>query len=265
LSNAWRISLVLLVLVSGTLFFERYGLNAIRYGTPIPECNQVLDEERCMAFGPWKRNYDIYQSKLNGTLDAAPNLDIYHFTYDEWLKLLLWQFFYVLNGPIDNFSVGFPMPLPYYTGVTLLAAGTVLVVIFRRRVFRHPFLAGLLSVALFYVFVLWAQNYADFLRMHLATAIQARYIVLVLPVIMLALALGFSAALRKLPWAKAGLLAAVLLIMLTQGSGAMLFIARSTPLWLWEHPLVVQANETARNILTPIMIGTEVGPPKKDY
>lgn len=265
LSKPLRVGLVLLVLLSGGLFFERYGLNTIRYGTPVPECDQVLDIERCMAFGPWRRNYNIYQAKLNGTLEAAPHLDIYHFTYDEWLKLLLWQFFYTLNGPIDNFSVGFPYPLPYHMGVALVVVGAGLVLLYRQHVFRRPFMKGLIFVAVFYIFVLWAQNYSDFLRLHLATAIQARYIVLVLPVLLLALGLAYAAALRKLPQLKVVLAVGVITVLLTQGGGAMVFIMRSTPLWWWENATVVRVNETAQNVLRSIVIGTEAGPPKKNY
>lgn len=266
LSRAARIVLVLGVLLAGGMFFERYGLNTIRYGTPVPECDQVLDIGRCQAFGPWKRNYDIYQAKLNGTLEAAPKVDVYHFTVDEWLRLLTWQFFYTLNGPVDGFSVGLPLPLPYHMGMALLIIGTVLAVIFGRRIVRLPYMKGLLFVALFYIFVLWAQNLSDFMRMHLATAIQARYLVMVLPILYLALALAFAQLLRKLPAAKALLALGAMAVLLTQGGGIGVFIMRSTPLWWWEQPVVVRANETAQRLLRPIVINEDKPPiPRRQF
>ncbi len=265
LSKPLRAAVVLMVLIPGGLFFERYGLNTIRYSTPVPECDQVLDVERCMAFGPWRRNYNIYQSKLNGTLQPAKT-DIYHFTYDEWLKLLTWQFFYTLNGPVDNFSVGRPLPLPYFLGLAIVSVGAVLTVAFRRYIFRRPLMKGLIFVAVFYVFVLWAQNYSDFLRLHLATAIQARYIVIVLPILYLALALAYARALRSVRPVQAVLVIGVVSVFLTQGGGIGVFVMRSNELWWWQSGRVVRANETAQRILRPIVIGEHIQPvPKKSY
>lgn len=264
ISKNARWMLLLLLVLSSVLFLERYAGNVVRYGTPTPECDQVLDVERCMAFGPWRRNYNIYQSKLNGTLEAAPKLDVYHFTYDEWLKLLTWQFFYSLNGPIDGFSVGAPLPVPYYAGVGIATIGTLLVVIFYRYVFRRPYMRGLLFVACFYVFVLWAQNYADFLRLNIATAIQARYIVIVLPILYLALALAFARALWKLPAAKLMLGVLAIAAFMTQGGGIGVYIVRSNETWWWQSGRVIEANQAAKRLLIPLIIGDDQLPsPRK--
>lgn len=258
-SKTARVTAAVLVVASGVLFIERYGVNAVRYGTPVPECDQVLNVERCMAFGPWRRNYNIYQSKLAGTLDPVKS-DVYNFTYNEWLKLLVWQFFYTLNGPIDNFSVGAPLPVPYYGGVILASVGACLIVIFRRYVFRRPYMRGLVFVAVFYVFVLWAQNYSDFLRLGLATAIQARYIILVLPIFLLALALAYNQALRHVPAAKVVLAIAAVSALLTQGGGIGVFIMRSNESWWWQSGRVIQANQAAQRLLMPIVIGEDQTP-----
>lgn len=257
-----RIVTVLLLLVSTTLFVERYGVNIVRYGTPTPECDQVLSVERCMAFGPWKRNYDIYQAKLEGRLDPI-SVNPLLFFWDNWLIVLVWQFFYTLNGPIDGFSVGFPLPGAYYSGVAMASVGALLVLVFRRHVFRRPYMRGLVFVSLFYVFVLWAQNYSDFLRLNLATAIQARYIVLVLPVLLLGLALAYSRALRSLPSVKVALVLAVLAVFVTQGGGIGVYIMRSDPLWWWQSGRVIQVNQAAQRLLAPIVIGEDRKPVPK--
>lgn len=256
LSVVVRVGLVALVVVSGGLFFERYGVNTLRYGTPTPECDQVLNVDRCMAFGPWRRNYNIYQAKLENRLPPV-DTGIYHFTYDEWLSLLTWQFFYTLNGPVDNFSVGQPLPLPYRMSMILAIVGGVLVVIYRRSIFARPMMKGLAFVALFYVFVLWAQNYSDFLRLHLATAIQARYIVLVLPIMLLGIGLAYSRLLasKKLAPIKSLLAVGAITVLLTQGGGIGVFIVRSNALWWWENRTVVQVNQAAQKVLRPVMIG----------
>lgn len=250
LSRPLQIGLVLLVLVGGVLFAERYGVNAVRYGTPVPECDQVLDIDRCQAFGPWKRNYDIYQAKIEGRLTPLPpSLSFTYFAVDEWYKRIIWQFFYTLNGPIDGFSVGAPYLLPYYMGASLVLVGAVLAIVYWRHWARLPYLRGLLFVALAYALVLLLQNYLDFLRLHLATAIQARYLVLVLPIILLVLAVAYNAALRRLPAFKPVLVVVPLLVLLTQGGGAGVFIMRSNPTWWWQNDKVVRVNQAAQKVL----------------
>lgn len=265
LSKAARIGLVVLVLLAGVLFAERYGGNTVRYGTPIPECDQVLDVDRCWAFGPWRRNYQIYQSKLEGTLPPV-KVDVFHFTYDEWLKLITWQYFYTLDGPQGGFEVGQPTPWPYRLGLFLLSLGTVLTFVFRRHVFRRPLMRGLVFVAMFYVVVLWMQNLSDFFRLHLATAIQARYIVLVLPILLLALALAFAAALRRAPQAKAWMAVVVLAVFLTQGGGIAVYLLRSDPDWWRPHPGVVRVNQAAQDFTEWMVIDDRrTDAPKKSY
>lgn len=255
LSIALRIMLVALVVVSAALFIERYGVNTLRYGTPTPECDQVIDMERCEAFGPWRRNYDIYQAKIDGSLQPSPNSDFISFATHEWLGLLTWQFFYSLNGPTDGFSVGKPLPLPYRMSMVLAAVGIIGIITYWRSVFRRPLMKGLVFVALFYALVLLAQNYADFLRLSIATAIQARYIVLVLPVLFLALGLAYARVFRTLPYAKTVLATIAIAVMLTQGGGIGVFIVRSSPLWWWENSTVIQVNQAAQRVLRPIIIG----------
>lgn len=261
-----QVALALLLVVAGVLFFERYGINTIRYGTPVPACDQVLDEQRCMSFGPWKRDYDITIAKNNGTLTPVPpSTGPIYFTIDEWFKLLIWQFFYSLNGPVDGFAVGFPYPVLYFTAVTLLGLAGVATILSWRRVLRMSYVKGLLLVAFLYIAVLWLQNYSDFRQLHLATAIQARYIVLVLPILLLVLALGATAMLRKLPSIKAALVVLTCAVFVTQGGGIEVFILRSTPMWWWPNSVVVQANQTAQKLLDPMVIGWAVQAPKQNY
>lgn len=262
-----QVGLVLLVLVSGVLFVERYGVNTVRYGTPVPACDKVLDEQRCMAFGPWKRNYDINIAKQNGTLTPVPpSTGPVYFTIDEWGKLLYWQFFYALDGPTNGFVVGFPYPTPYFVAAVLLAIGTLAVLLYWRRVFDRPYIKGLTFVALFYIAILWLQNYSDFRQLHLATAIQARYIVPTLPILLLLLALGFRALLQKITLAKSPLAVLTLLVLLTQGAGISVYILRSNPSWWWPNASVVHANETAQKILSPLVINRNlVDAPKQNY
>lgn len=254
LGTAMKVMLVVLAIISAGLFLERYGLNALRYGTPVPECDQVLDINRCQAFGPWRRNYDIYQAKIEGRLEPAKT-DVYNFTYHEWLSLITWQFFYSLNGPADGFSIGLPTPLPYRVSMVLIVVGGMLVLLYRQAVFRRPYMKGLAFVALFYVFVLWAQNYSDFLRLHVATAIQARYIVLVLPIMFLALGLAYSQLLARLAYLKSLFIAGLIILFITQGGGVGAYIVRSNPTWWHENALVIRAGEAAQRWFKPIVIG----------
>lgn len=257
LSRLAKVGLLILLVLSGGLFFERYGINTIRYGTPLPECDQVLGVQRCMDYGPWRRNYLTYQDKMQGKL-APVKLDPVTYTFGTWLRLMGYQLFFALNGKVDNFSVGAPLIGPFVMAIVVGVVGFVLSLWHWRYILSQPYMKGLLALSLFYVFSLWIQNYWDYLHLHLAIAIQARYLVMVLPIFSLALAMAYAQTFRNLQSAKVLMAMAMLCILVFQGGGAEVFIMRSTPTWYWSNQTVVQANDTARAVLRKVIIGEGV-------
>lgn len=254
-----RVGLAVVVIVMGGLFFERYGLNTIKYGTPVPECDQVLDTERCLDYGPWRRNYLTYQDKISGKL-APVKLDPFSFTFRTWFPTMGTQFFYALNGPAGGYSVGAPLPLPLTLEIIAVVVCLPLCLVYWRRLIRVPLAKGFFVLSGVYMFSLWAQNYSDFLHLHIATAIQARYLVMVVPFALFFGALALSYALKDAVKVKTGLVAVALLVLLTQGGGIGVYVLRSDDSWYWPNRAVSRVNWWGRDVLEKIVIGKGFNP-----
>lgn len=251
---AARIALLLLVLVASGLFAERYGVNAVDYGNPLPDCAQVLYVDQCLTYAPWRRNYDIYQAKIAGKL---PPVNTNPFVYTaQWAGTMSYQLFYTLNGLKGNFTTGEPLPLPLYLAIATWIVGLLLVIWKWRRIVRQPWMAGLLFVAGMYLLALWARNYSDFLHLHLAVAIQARYLVQVLPIVYLLVAMAFAQTLGARRRIKIALATIAIAVLLFEGGGAMVFVLRSNASWYWPDPIVKAINSGARDVLKRFVVGS---------
>lgn len=253
--GAWQktIVLVLAVVLSG-LWLERYAVNTVRYHTPIPECNQVLSIERCMAYSPWRRNYLTRQDKLQGKLPQESTNPI-SYTVRYWIPKMMNGMFRAIDGVASNYIAKPPyVLLEVLPGVTL-GIGIALFLRWQREL-RHRYrLNMLLLLSAVYLALLWTQNYMDFLNIGYPFAIQGRYLIPILPVLCLVAVLGFNRLLRSKPNIKSAMVYGALLVLLTQGGGIGVFILRSDNSWYWPKPAVQHLNNGARRVLSPVVFG----------
>jgi hypothetical protein len=247
LAKPAKIGLLAALIVSSVLFLQRYGVNTFRYHTPVPECNAVLNEARCEAYSPWRRNHRMASEK--GEFDRRPT----HFA-KIWQHDMRRRLYFAVNGPHHGYISRPALPITLNTAGYLTAAGAMLLVVFWRRVFRaRPELSFFMAVIVLYSAVLWLNGYGDYLYTGQAVALNGRYF---LPVMALIGAVGgraFSVALGKRTAIKAGLASLVLLLFL-QGGGVMTFILRSDHTWYWQNHTVQVVNDGARKVLAPFIV-----------
>jgi hypothetical protein len=239
--------LVAAVVVLSGLWLQRYGVNVVKYHTPVPACDAVLDEADCSEYGPWVRNYELAQAK--GDVNESRLAYTWH-----WLQALHYRLFFMVNGPYDNYRNYPPMPLPSATAVLLAVSGLVAVVLYFRRLFKgQPLLVYLAVMALFYGIVLWVEDYSQFIETGQPVAINGRYLLpILLPVAAVlgrALHLAFSATPRAKAWA-----AALVIVLFLQGGGVFSFILRSDARWYWPGAAVWHANNAAQHVISPFII-----------
>jgi hypothetical protein len=247
IDRSWRIGLVLALVLCGGLFVQRYGVNVVQYHTPIPDCDVVLGESDCQAYGPWLRNHQLAQVK--GTVDENP------LAYTmQWLQSLHYRLFFAVNGPYDDFRNYPPLPLPSAAAIALGISGVIALALYGKRVFSgQPLMVLLAMVAVAYCLVLWGEDYSQYLETGEPVAINGRYL---LPVILpLAAILGraFGLALRAHHSLKP-LLAGLAIVMFLEGGGLLTFIARSDDAWYWPNATVSHLNNGARRVLAPVVI-----------
>lgn len=233
--------------VAAVLFTAMYGYNIVRYHTPTPECDQVLNVGHCKAYGAWNRNYEYAQA--HEPFDANP----LKFTH-VWASTYWYSFFFSINGAFSGFFVASPLPVLYWGATILLGASAILLVRFWRQVLGSPFFRFFGALAVCYIATLWLQNYADFLHLGHHVAEQGRYVLALLLPLYLLIVYCFALALRNRPRLKGVAFTLALLIFL-QGGGALTYIIRSDPSWWWEQDAFANAlNHAAKKALEPVMI-----------
>lgn len=239
---------VLLIVISGGLFLERYGVNIARYYTPTPECDQVIGVDRCLSYGPWRRNYLTYQDKQMGLLKPLPENPV-NYTVTMWGKRITNELFFAVDGTSSNFMTRDPLRITRVLSVFTLVMGLGLFLRWQRELRRRFELGLLLTVTAVYIALLWSQNYADFLHLGFPFAIQGRYLIPVLPILYLLIALGFARLLKNRQQLKPVLAWSAIAILCTQGGGAGIFILSSQPSWDWPNNFIIHVNNGARTFL----------------
>lgn len=242
-----RLGFIVLFIVAGGLFFQRLGVNIIRYHAPSPACDQVLTFEQCNLYGPWIRDYNYSLQKA----DVNPNPLRYT---ASWFYGLWYRMFFAINSKVRDYQNFAPLPLPAGAMALLAGSSFILILVYAKRIFAQPLFVLCGLVLIFYCGALWLENYKAYLHTGREVAVNGRYLLVVLPLAMALAWRAWSYALaRANTWVKPALSAAVLLLFL-QGGGVMTFILRSDANWDWSNNAVVQVNNAARKIIAPVVV-----------
>jgi hypothetical protein len=243
--------LVVVLLLSGFLFAERYGLNLAHYHSPVPNCDKILGDTRCDAYGPWQRDNQLKQLK-----GSHPSQTPFYFGgrwfYGMWLRT-----FFAVDGPGTLHQTRGPLLLPG-VGAIIVAAGAITATALKWRQvlgrYNRRVLWLLAAVSGFYLLILVLQEYQAFIDTGQAVAINGRYLLLIYPLLFIIGALSLDEALRSRPNLKAAA-AGLAIVCLLWGGGALTFILRSNDSWYWPSQAVGAGNHAVKRILGPVTPG----------
>jgi len=243
-----KIALIGAALVGSVLFLQRYAVNIIEYKTPVPDCAQVLTVQQCISYGPWNRDYTLEQVK---PIDFAANPISY---MHEWLEGMWLRLFFAVNGASSDYATYLPLPVPSKTAIVVVVLGACTTVLWWRRIFRgNTTLIFFALLAVIYCVILWFDDYGMYKQTAEPVAINGRYLLPILPLIAVIMGRGLQLALRRLPSAKP-YVACVAIALFMYGGGVFTFILRSDASWDWPNQAVVNVNNAARNVLSPVTI-----------
>jgi hypothetical protein len=249
-----QIALVVLFVIAGGLFIERYGVNVVAYGSPEPDCAKVESVSHCMQYGPWERNYSIKTNNEAAGNTSLPN----QFTFlPEWVAGMMHRLYFAINYDYVNY---YELPLPILTASIVGAIGLILVVIYWRTLFsNNPHLWLIVTLVAVYLAALLYVNYSDYLRYKMLLAVNGRYLILILPFVFAFIATAYSLAFKKIALKKqatAKFALAIGVIALTlQGGGILTFAVRSDDNWYWENSLARSLGRGLKDSATPFIIG----------
>jgi len=245
--------IILLVAASG-LFVERYGVNLVRYHTPVPDCGQVLTVEQCSHYGPWIRDYNYKLNTLDTDAVHSPLTFAADWFYGMWLRL-----FFAVDGPATQFQTRGPLLLPGLAGIAFAVGGVLAVMAALPKLWRKhrrgaPRVWLTAAAVICYVAALWLDNYRAYVETGQPVAINGRYLVpVLLPVLVLAArAVDELLGRRQAQKLAIGLTAVVCL---AWGGGALTYILRSNNAWYWPNSTIRTANHAVQNVLGPLTPG----------
>lgn len=239
--------LMIAFVVTFGMFFQRYGINLISYGSPAPSCDAVLSVERCQAFGPYARDTVLTQTK------DQPGADPIAYT-EEWLWGMWHRSFFAVSGPGNDYATRWQLPIPSSAAIALAVISVLAVLARFRRVFRRqPLLQMLAAAILLYLAALWLTLYGYYLYTGEPVAINGRYLLPILLPLATIMGQGISLLLRRCPAVKA-YAAALAILLFVYGGGVSTYIIRSEQTWLWQNGIVLEINAAARAVLSLIII-----------
>jgi hypothetical protein len=249
-SKRLRVGLVVLSLISISLFVQRDVVNLVKYHTISPDCSTVLSVKDCQAYSVWDHDYTSHQKVLSKAVKVNSN-PIYYVS--EWVYWLWYRLFFAINGP-SEFQNYPPLPLPSAAFVIIGVAGIIAVIKWHRRIFnKNPYIICLSLIILLYLATLFAEGYLKYEYTDVLELMNGRYLLPILPLGAAIVGSAFSFSLRKAPRAKAVLALCAILLFL-QGGGFLTFISRSDSSWDWNNKTVVKVNNAARHITSPVVV-----------
>lgn len=228
------------------LFVQTYGLNTIRYGTPRPSCEASLGLERCRVNSVIKRNEELRVAKQNTQRKSAPL-----YSYD-WLHEMHRKFFYSYGSKEQP-----PVPgvLWSYSALGMLGLlSVVAVATYRTRILGQ--IGVLLAFVLVYIAIVFVEHYKIYEEYAIPLAVQSRYLLPVLPIIMAGMIVSLQTVLRdKLPDARYRLTVIAMLgllgIGILQGGGILTHLVRMDSSRYWPG-ISQRINGTLNTVLERI-------------
>lgn len=245
------VGLVGTLLLLGGLAAERYGVNLLRYHTPVADCGQVLSYDHCKHYGVWIRDHNLHANK-----PADANQSPLYFTW-QWLRGMWVRSFFTLAGPTVGYQTKGPLTLPGLSAIAFTVGGLLALALAARRVWRRYNSSALwlfTGVTLLYLAVLWIDVFKLFLYDGKPVAINGRYLWPILPWLILMVGLAATVLLGRRQQLKAALAGLVVLCFLW-GGGALTYILRSNDSWRWPNQAINSANQAVQNTLGPLTPG----------
>lgn len=242
--------LTALILLTSILFAERFGVNLVRYHTPVADCAQVLNYDHCKHYGVWIRDYKLEKNKGN------PDLSAMHFTV-EWMQGMWFRSFFAIAGPTAGYQNGGPFVLPGIGAIVLAISSLSALLFTARQVWRRynaPVLKLFTLVSIMYLLVLWLDVFQLYLKTGKPVAINGRYLLPVLPLVICMAALAVNRLLGHRRGLKLALATAVI-ICFAWGGGSMAYILRSNDTWYWPHTPLRSPNHFIRDNIGPAVPG----------
>lgn len=255
---ARRIGLLVAAVAGVLAFIERYIVNLVQYRALTPACEQVHSTAICEMFAPWVRNTELKANFEGLPMSPSTFLD---YLSNQWVPLMLR--YANLIGIVNANDEPIATSGPNITGaiaMAFVAALLVAIVLCWGAIQQIGGARLLLGATVFYLAVLFLQNYTDYLSMGVAVGVAGRYALLVYPLVIAVVCIAVSRVLTST--SRSGgrgvksLLVVGLVLALLQGGGFLSYLWSLDSTWLKDETSTVgrvtlRLNDLSRSIVLP--------------
>jgi len=168
---------------------------------------------------------------------------------------------YRLYFAIDrNFKEYPPLLIPVLVAGVVGLSGIVLSLVYWRSILatdRHLLL--FMAIAGLYLLSLLYDNFSEYLQYHTLVAVNGRYAIVILPLVLVWLGLAyrrvFTTIFKIQTKVAVPLASALLILLLLQGGGVADFLVNSQTSDYWDNQTVVDINLGLQKVATPFVLG----------
>lgn len=232
-------------------FLYIHGTNLVKYHHPVPKCQQTMSLERCKKSTLVERNIILEES--THLREAVPYAEFSTIWFNQMLAYISWTGVAIETDGKFNISEK-PLPVVHYTIYLLMVWGLVFL-IYAWGQFSdknsYRFLAVILVVYFLFIF---AVNASYYYRFHQLIATQPRYLLILVPVLMLFMVLAFNSVLAKQSRALKLLLLFIATGFMLNGGGLTTHLVRSNENWYWQNDMVIELNLKAKEVIDPVIV-----------
>ena len=243
--------LILFVLLSLLLFFQRDGYNLIKYHTLSPKCDVVLNTSDCSAYSVWYHDYISHQLVATNAVNVNSNVVVY---LAQWFYWIWYRLFFSVSGPTTSFRNYPPLPLPS-AGFIIISLLTIFALIkLRTKIFKiNNYFNLFYLVIVVYLLTLIYEGYKTYQYTGVLELMNGRYL---LPILLLASApatymIGKTISTNhKVKM----IVASIIVLLFLEGGGVITFITRNDSDWIWSNPTVNKINNAAKTISKHLVV-----------
>lgn len=228
--TAWSLAALF---VAGAFFNIRYFENYIRYNSPIPDCSVVFSEEACMEYGPWARNKN-YKENLDPSFEAKSYPE---YMIADWTTGMVMRLTFAVAGPTNGYQTKPPLPLHWPIAAIVVFSGLLALLRYGKTLYKKwPYIGAASLVSIVYVGTLSLKLYNEYAATGIPVAINGRYLLPLIPVVMAMClqALLYAAGQLKIKNYVIAILAVLFIVAFIQGGGVFTYIVQSEAHWFWD-------------------------------
>ena len=247
-SREWAKVLILVpLIIVGFLFVERFAVNIIKYHSLTPSCQEQITKKRCMSNYVEFRAENLKKTRTGNPVQTPEYIGTWFVTMESGLLI-------TAANTKGYFGTEMRQPLPIIYMTVFIGSIVSLATFFYslKKMQKTKGFWLIVSVIIFYIMALFYINISYYYDYYQPIAIQGRYLLPLLPFILLFAVLSINYVMHNKRLFKLLLLIIVLTFYLN-GAGVITHIIRSDESWNWDNKTVRQINNKARDIIKPFI------------